>query len=60
MMRAAGSVRDSDKQGAGVGGAGYGEGGGAPGEAHPPAGADRIARAALTQDIAYGAGGGSG
>ena len=57
-MRATYALRDFDKQGAGAGGAGYGEGGGAPGEAHP--GADRIARAALTQDIAYGAGGGSG
>jgi len=59
MLRATCTLRDFDKQGAGAGGAGYGEGGGAPGEAHPP-GADRIARAALTQDIAYGAGGGSG
>ena len=58
MLRATCTLRDFDKQGAGAGGAGYGEGGGAPGEAHP--GADRIARAALTQDTAYGAGGGSG
>jgi hypothetical protein len=58
MLRATCTLRDFDKQGAGAGGDGYGEGGGAPGEAHP--GADRITRAALTQDIAYGAGGGSG
>ena len=59
MMRAAGSVRDSGKQGAGVCGDGHGEGGGAPGAVRPNM------RAELTQATDHGVcalrlGGGSG